>query len=433
MIELRPYQADIITRVGAAYGDGAESVVMQLATGGGKTAVASTLIARAVAKGRRVVFAAHLDALIDDTSERLAAAGVPHGIVQGGRPSEPQHPVQVCSLATLHRRGEAPPADFAIIDECHRAMSESVRGVIERYPTAKILGLTATPQRGDGKPLGNVFERLVCGPMPAELLALGHLVPCSVTAPLPTKPGTIAMDPVEAFERFGATSRAAIFFCANLEEVADILARLRVPAKPFTGEEPGKERRATLAAFRSGEVRALVNCTAALEGLDAPPIDLVISARAMGTTSAWLQACGRGLRPSRATGKTSCHVVDLTGAVFLHGLPDDARTWSIDGPPCRTGEALVALVRCKECLAVFHVASVCPRCGASTRGAGRKKRHSRVEQAEMRRVDDMPAEMRDAIALKGISNRLRQSGKFSEAQIPRIAQSILLKSRGKRA
>ncbi|HSY21823.1 MAG TPA: DEAD/DEAH box helicase family protein, partial [Polyangiaceae bacterium] len=154
MITLRAYQAALVEEVREAYRARARSVIMQLATGGGKTATASALIARAVEAGRRVIFASHLDALIDDTSERLAAAGIEHGIVQADRPTNATAPVQVCSLATLHRRGERPPADLVIVDECHRAMADSVRGVLESYPKARILGLTATPERGDGAPLG---------------------------------------------------------------------------------------------------------------------------------------------------------------------------------------------------------------------------------------------------------------------------------------
>ena len=170
---LRPDQRELVERVRAEYRSGARSVLMQGATGFGKTTTAADIIARAVARGRRVVFAAHLDALIDDTGDRLTRAGIEHGIIQADRPTNPTAPVQVCSLATLHRRCESPPADLVIVDECHRSMASSVRTVLESYPLARLLGLTATPERGDGAPLGDVFERLVCGPSVAELTTRG--------------------------------------------------------------------------------------------------------------------------------------------------------------------------------------------------------------------------------------------------------------------
>jgi DNA repair protein RadD len=128
---LRDYQADLVERVRAEYRAGASSVLLQLGTGGGKTHTAASIIEAAVARGRRVIFAAHLDALLDDTSDRLTTAGIKHGIVQADRPTNASAPIQVCSLATLHRRGERPPADLVIVDECHRAMASSVRGVLD--------------------------------------------------------------------------------------------------------------------------------------------------------------------------------------------------------------------------------------------------------------------------------------------------------------
>src|SRR5258707_8794756 len=99
MIVLRDDQAALVGRVREVFRAGARSVVMQGATGFGKTTTASEIIRAALERRRRVVFAAHLDALIDDTSDRLTGAGIEHGIVQADRPSNPTAPVQVASLA----------------------------------------------------------------------------------------------------------------------------------------------------------------------------------------------------------------------------------------------------------------------------------------------------------------------------------------------
>jgi DNA repair protein RadD len=163
---------------------------------------------------RRVVFAAHLDALIDDTSDRLGAAGIAHGIVQSDRPANPTAPVQVASLETLHRRGERPRADLLIVDEAHRAGAASVRGVLEGYPQARLLGLTATPERGDGQPMGDVFERLVCASSVAALTAQGHLVPAIVFSPPATTEGALVMDPVDALVTH-APGEPAMVFCRD--------------------------------------------------------------------------------------------------------------------------------------------------------------------------------------------------------------------------
>jgi superfamily II DNA or RNA helicase len=394
-MKLRDYQADLVARTSQAFAD-ARSVVMHLPTGGGKTATASEVIRRALARGRRVVFAAHLDSLISDTHARLAAAGIDAGFVQAGRPSRPDAPVQVCSLGTLHARGEAPPADLVILDECHRALATSVRGVLERYPRAYLLGLTATPQRGDGQPLGDVFEKLVSGPTVKELTAAGYLVPSEVYAPAKVVEGVEA-DAFAAYVRHAPGSRA-IVFASTLEHArreVDAFEAAGYPAAVLSGETPRDERERLRELVTRGELRALVGVRVFVEGFDLPAIETVVLAAAFGVTGSYLQAIGRGLRPSPVTGKTKCVVLDLKGAALLHGLPDDDRVWSIDGKPRRVEKA-PAVRKCFACLAMFAPASRCPRCGVSLTVANSetiKVKTSRAEKLE--RLNDLPQSERD--------------------------------------
>jgi len=425
---LRPYQRELVERVRAEYRTGARSVLMQLGTGGGKTHTAAALIARSVAKGRRVVFLAHLDALLDDTSERLAAVGIAHGIVQADRPTDPGAPVQVCSLATLARRGAAPAADLAILDECHRAAAPSVRAVLEAYPRARLLGLTATPERGDGQPLGDVFERLVCGPTVRELTTAGHLVPAVVLSPPVPGEGALALDPVEAYQRHAPGTRALVF-CTTVEQAEDVAARMPVPTQTVLGDTPREIRRAVRERVTSGRLRVLVGCSAFLEGFDLPAIETVVLARALGTASSYLQAVGRGLRASRATGKRGLLVLDLVGTAIAHGLPADDRVWSLEGAAVRrTGEALKPLCRCRQCFAIFAAGpATCPRCGASTRGTRLPRRATRIERQELSRLDERPRWVRDQAILRTLERRVRASGRFSERQIPHVVRGLFVK------
>ncbi len=425
---LRPYQRELVERVRAEYRSGARSVLLQLGTGGGKTHTAADLIARSVAKGRRVVFLAHLDALLDDTSERLTAAGIAHGVVQADRPTDPGAPVQVCSLATLARRGDAPAADLAILDEAHRAAAPSVRAVLEAYPRARLLGRSATPERGDGQPLGDVFERLVCGPTVRELTVAGHLVPAVVLSPPVPGEGALALDPVEAYQRHAPGSRALVF-CTTVEQAQDVAARMPVPTQTVLGDTPREIRRAVRERVTSGELRVLVGCSAFLEGFDLPAIETVILARALGTASSYLQAVGRGLRASPSTGKRACTVLDLTGTAIVHGLPDDERVWTLDGPPRRTTAALAPLARCAACLAVFHAGpACCPRCGASTRRAALPRRATRIERQELSRLDERPQHERDGAAVRAIARRLHASGRFPAHRVETIARGIFARA-----
>jgi len=363
-LNLRSYQVDLVDRVKAALASGVRSVVMQAGTGSGKTAMAAQLLARATERGYRSLFLAHLDSLIEDTHERLTRAGVPAGFVQAGRPSSPDAPVQVASIATLHARGETPPADFVILDECQRAQGPTVRALLERYPAASHLGLTATPQRGDGKPLGDVFDVLICGPSNRWLTAEGYLVPCDLVAPSAVSTKSLAMDPVQAYLRYAPGTRGLVF-AANVAHAEDIAAKARaegIAVEVILGETSRTVRAGVRARLRDGTTTMLVGVGVFIEGWDEPSIETIVLARAFVFTGSFLQAIGRGLRPW--PGKARCRVLDLRGAVYLHGLPDEDRVWSITGAAVRRAEPGLPLRRCRECLAVFRPTVTCPRCGA---------------------------------------------------------------------
>lgn len=395
-MSLRPYQRELVDDVRAAFRSGARSVLMQLGTGGGKTATAAEILARSVARGHRALFLAHLDSLIEDTHARLVAAGIPAGFVQAGRPSDSSAPVQVASLQTLHARGERPPADLVIDDECHRAMSASIRGVLDAYPKAKLLGLTATPQRGDGQPLGDIFEKMVCGPSNKWLVANGFLVPCDVLAPGGYR-DKLAADPVAAYLKHTPGRRAIVFAAdkAEARAVVDAFEAKGVFAGLVVGETSRETRHELRERLRSGDLKVLVSVAVFQEGWDCPEVEVVILAKAFGVCAAFLQGIGRGLRPSPSTGKTSCTVIDLRGAVYIHGLPDEDRIWSLEGKAVRRAETLTALTRCGECLAVFRPARECPRCGALCSKTATKIARSFTRDEQLVRFDSLAPEERD--------------------------------------
>ena len=111
-----------------------------------------------------VLVLAHTREIIKQTSEKLFAHGIEHGIIQAGYPSRPWEVVQIASVQTLWvramrtRRMDLPPADMLIIDECHHCPARTYQKIIDAYPSAILIGLTATPCRGDGRGLGGIFE-----------------------------------------------------------------------------------------------------------------------------------------------------------------------------------------------------------------------------------------------------------------------------------
>ena len=190
MSNLREYQLAAIEQIEVEIATGRRRICLAAPTGSGKTVQAAAMINRAVARGERVVFVSHRRELTEQTSQKLHAVGVDDfGIVQAGFPTRPNAPVQICSIQTLHARAvrsrkiDLPEADWLFIDECHHARAVTYERLIAAYPNAILIGLTATPCRGDGRGLGNVFDVLVACPSVAELTRGGFLVPARIYAP----------------------------------------------------------------------------------------------------------------------------------------------------------------------------------------------------------------------------------------------------------
>lgn len=424
-MSLRDYQLDAISRVQAAFREGASAVCLQLPTGAGKThASALGVIAPSVARGRRVLFIADLEEIILDTVGRLRALGIPCAPILAGRAEDPTAPVQVASQQTLvswlKREREIPPADRVILDECHGAAARTTRELLTllRGRGALLLGLTATPARGDGLPLDE-FDRLICGPQPQELVVAGALVPCELLAPPAMQEG-VAMDPVEVilgrgeFDAPLAHGRRCVIFApdgATAKQSAATLSARDHATEAVLDSTPPEVRRSLRERLLSGETRHVVTCRALVKGFDAPVLDCAILT-SPGTIVSYLQSVGRVLRPHPASRKRDALVIDLRGAVYEHGLPLDARTWSLAGAQGRSGSNdRDGLRRCKACHAIFPPRTVCPRCGSTLIA---DTRPMRVQRAEMFAASGIPVETRAALYIEGTMRAMRARGMRAE-------------------
>ncbi len=161
-ILLREYQIDVIAKVESALDkDGIKRVILQAPCGAGKTVMAAEIIRRGIKHNQSVLFLAHRRELVFQCADKLARFGIDHGIIMAGQNPSFMPEVQVASVQTLTariKRGRINPplADLLIFDECHHNVCKSHLALIERYPNAVIIGLTATPLRGDGCGLGVV-------------------------------------------------------------------------------------------------------------------------------------------------------------------------------------------------------------------------------------------------------------------------------------
>jgi superfamily II DNA or RNA helicase len=249
------------------------------------------------------------------------------------------------------------------------------------------VGLTATPERLDGRGLGEHWQRLVIGPSVAWLRQAGYLAPYRLYAPsvldtsgLRVRGGDYAREEAQAlmlrqaivgdvastYQRL-AHGRQAIGYAVGVEHsraMAEMFCRWGVPAAHVDGNTPDAERTATVEAFREGRLRMLWNVDVFSEGVDVPGIEAVILARPTASLGLYLQQVGRGLRPG--PGKT-CIILDHVGNWERHGRPDDPREWSLEGQRRTRKEVEAGLShvhRCPACQAVSLAReTACPECG----------------------------------------------------------------------
>jgi DNA repair protein RadD len=365
-MDLRPYQQRAILDVRDLYRQGKRAIVLVLPTGSGKTRIGGELVKNHIAKGGKVVWLAHRVELVDQAAQALEALGLDVGTVAASsrRTPRPAAPVQVSSIQTLIARDEAPEATLAVYDECHHAVAPEYLTLFQRYAGAVRIGLTATPERADGKGLGEAFDALAVGATISELTALGFLVPCNVEAPARAlKSGQIAQRPVDAYLEF-AVGRRTLVYSPHIKAAEEHLAELRaegVNAQIITGDTHASDRALLLAQHKAGAFPVLVNCQVLTEGYDDPGVSCAILARGCGSAGLFLQIVGRILRP--APGKVDALLLDLRGSVHVHGEPADERVFSLDGRAIRLAEKNVEGQLCAICGTPIDAGSVCEECG----------------------------------------------------------------------
>lgn len=380
---LRPYQRAAIDSLRASVTQGKRRLLLTCPTGSGKTLTAAELMRASLAFGNKVLFVVHLRELVDQTVRALARCGITHvGVMRGDDDRvDDTAPIQVASIQTLSRR-DRPPAELIILDEAHRSLADTyVNNIWEAYPDAVVLGLTATPCRGDGRPMNERYEDLVVGASYSELIALGFVAEPIVYAPkveldtssLRKVAGDWDAEQVEEMmtgiageivptwlEHAGG--RQTIVFASGIRHSRDIVRRFTeagVAAEHLDGETPGDERAAILARLSSGETALVSNCSVLTEGFDAPAIRCAVIARPTLSLVLHMQTAGRALRP----GPIQPVIIDHAGNVGRHGLPHEDRTWSITGPAKRVATKNPYRV-CKKCFAYYLAsASACTHCG----------------------------------------------------------------------
>jgi superfamily II DNA or RNA helicase len=398
MSELRTYQRAVVARFHAAVARGERRIILVSPTGSGKTIIANDIIRTERAALRKVIMLAHRREIIGQTSNKLFAAGMFHGVIQAGISPRPLEPVQVASIQTLHARCirsdqmELPPADLLIIDECHHCPATTYRKIIDAYPDAVLLGLTATPCRTDGRGLGGIFTTMIECPQVAELQAGGYLVKARYYAP--TKPDLKGVhvrlgdyveteladrmdrpkligDVVTNWHKYGER-RKTVVFAVNVQHsvhIRDEFIKSGVRAEHIDGGTPKPERDATLERLKAGEIELVTNCAVLTEGWDCPEVSCCVLAKPTRHMGLFRQMIGRVLRP--AASKTDCIVIDHAAAVLEHGFVEDPVIWTLDPDRRATSSQHdkrmtwngPQVLDCSQCGALREGGKACPCCG----------------------------------------------------------------------
>lgn len=369
-MKLRPFQERATDLVRASYASGHRAPLLQLPTGGGKTVIMANAIKSAVARGREVLVNVHRAELVTQTVAKLEAAGVIDlRIIQAASDlGNPTAKVAVASIQTLTNwnRDRMPRADLVIFDEAHHVVAKTWASIAGHYADALLLGCTATPQRADGKGLGDIFDDLIIGASVAELTALGYLVPCRVwAAPRKLESAQVVLSPAKAYQEH-AEGKRAVVFCCSLEHaraVSDEMNEAGIRTDVVHGGLASATRANTLARLRRGELDAVTNVHVLTEGWDDPAVSVCILARKPQHAGTFLQMVGRVLRPS--PGKTHATLIDLCGSVHDHGTPDMEREFTLDGRGIKKVDR-EAIRQCLECGGVFLAGPTqCPLCGCA--------------------------------------------------------------------
>jgi DNA repair protein RadD len=411
-VQLRLYQETDLGKV-RVFLRQHRSVLLVQPTGAGKGTLATHVVNTAVSRGYRVLFLVNRRTLVRDMSHRLDKLGIDHGIIMGDDPRRrPELSTHIASIDTLHRREEIPEAHLLILDEAHFCVTDTWSRVIARYPEAKILGMTATPTRLDGRGLGELFNVMVQGPQVQELIQMKHLVPSRLIQP-PGGPNvsgvrmvagefnnralaevcdvkTVVGNVVEHWKKY-ASDRKTVSFGVNRRHAQHIAEEFRcqgIDCAYVDGETPDDERDRVWHDLDHGGLRVVSSVGIVSYGWDHPVVSCVVGARPTASLGLWLQQVGRGSRPHPESGKSDLLILDHAGNTQrLDVLYEDDRNWSLDGKALKEKSRSQPVTTCRECFASFASGPhYCPYCGAALqKGKPREIRHVAGELEEYKR------------------------------------------------
>ena len=376
---LRDYQLEMLDRLHLAW-EKHQSVMVQMPTGVGKTVLLAEEIrevfkinkfkiqnSSAVTSGG-VLVVAHRIELIDQISRTLDKFGIEHGLIVSGKPVDETKQVQVASIQTLSRRlgftddsSEGKILDFdytpslIIIDEAHHALAKTYKMLWDKWPSARFLGLTATPCRMNHAGFTDLFRKILVSWSIQEFIDKGWLSDFDYIS---ARPDNLMMQRIAGLEKRGADGDYQTKEMATVMDVPESIEHLyntyrqyvdgkkgivyaidREHARHITkyyqehgvsccwieAKSPAAERERLIEDYRADRIKVCVNVDILGEGVDFPEVEFIQLARPTLSLSKYLQQVGRGMRVSK--GKECVTILDQVGLYQTFGLPTDERDW----------------------------------------------------------------------------------------------------------
>lgn len=356
-------------------------------TGFGKSTIIAEMFAAIYEKGNSAWFIIHRVELREQVEKILQRAGVPYGLVVAGVKYDPTKDIQICMAQTLKNRiGLMKKPKLVFLDEAHISCSNTYKKILSHLPDAYVIGGTATPQRTDRKPMGEIYENLVLSEDTRWLIEHGYLSKYKLFRPTKLSLGDVEIkrgdydqkqlainldkskitgDSLEHYIKLSKGKKFIIFDYSvkASRESAILFTDAGFPCMHVDADTPKDERKSALERFRNGELMGLSNYALFTEGVDIPDIECVILKRPTKSIIVYRQSVGRGLRKTHD--EKILTILDHAGASLEHGLPCDEIEWSLDGKKKKTGPGITPTKTCMECFAVVRAgAGHCQECGA---------------------------------------------------------------------
>lgn len=395
MINLYQDQREFVDGIRDKIRSGHKSILGVASPAFGKTVVAGYITQQALARGNSVWFLVHRKNLLRQTSKSFWQSQIEHGQITSGK-RRSSMPVQVGTIGTVYsRRDTLKPPSILFVDEAHLAKGNMFSTIIDwcRDNGAIVIGLTGTPERLDGKPLGDCFDTMVEAISTAELIETGRLSKYEFysTPVMPdysqikkrgkdydTEQQAAAMSkPVIVGDAISHWRKAAngmrtVCYCCNIKHSQATAAAFNaagIPAVHLDGNSTEAEIKDACEGLADRRYLILCNCELIIEGFDLSAqvgrdvtLECCILLRRTLSLSRYLQMVFRALRKK----PTPAVILDHAGNYTIHGLPDDAREWSLAGKQKRTSknsEPDIQIKQCQSCYMVFKPAPACPHCG----------------------------------------------------------------------